>query len=70
MDLSRFVRKLCAVCGQHWCSKDIKVVPAHNVNFSLLQNPCILDKCRPTNYNINMYDGAILWYKALHDQES
>jgi hypothetical protein len=24
-------------------------------------------KCLPTNYNIKAYDGAILWYKGLHD---
>ena len=70
MDLSNFHRKSCAVCGQRRCSKDIKVVPADDVNFSLLRNPCIPEKCRPTNYNIGAYDGAILWYKALHDRQS
>jgi hypothetical protein len=68
MDLNRFIQKSCAVCGQHRCSKDIKLVRSEDVDFTLLRNPFLPDKCKPTNYNLHAYDGAILWYKALHDQ--
>lgn len=70
MDLSHFIQKSCAVCGQHQCSKDIKVVHMDDVDFSLLQNSCIPEKCLPTGYNLTAYDSAILWHKALHNLDS
>jgi hypothetical protein len=39
-------------------TKDIKVISAEDVNFRLLQNPCIPDKCKFTHYNIFTYYGA------------
>jgi hypothetical protein len=24
-------------------------------------------KCKPTNYNLDAYDGVILWHKTLHN---
>lgn len=67
MDLKKFTQMSCAVCGQRRCAKDIKVVASDEVNLKLLQNPYLPEKCLPTNYDIQVYEGAILWYKGLHD---
>jgi len=67
MDLKNFTQMSCAVCGQRHCAKDIKLVAPNEVNLKLLQNPYLPEKCLPTNYDLQVYDGVILWYKGLHN---
>ena len=54
---------------QKW-SWDILVVPPDNIDFSLLQNRFLPVETLPTMYNIDAYNGAILYPLALHNVQA
>ena len=70
MDLDRWSISACAVCAQRICKKDIRVVSADDVDFSLLQITCLPEETLPTSYNLNAYGGPILYAKGLLDKQS
>lgn len=70
MDLNRWFITPCAVCAQRIPRKDIRQVSFADVDFTLLQNPYIPDETRPTTYNLQAYQGAILYPKGLHNKEA
>ena len=59
----------CAVYAKRIPRKDIQLVSSTDVDFSLLQNPYLPDYTRPTTYNIDAYQGAILYPKGLHNKK-
>ena len=69
MDPSAWVMVACAVCGQRIPKKDIHLIQPEDIDFSLLQNPHLPDETRPTTYNLQAYEGAILCPKGLHCKE-
>ena len=69
MDPSGWVRVACAVCAQRIPKKDIQLLQPEDIDFSLLQNPHLPDKTRPTTYNLQAYEGAIFCPKGLHCKE-
>ena len=69
MDPSRWVMVACAVCAYRTPKKDILVIQPEDIDFALLQNPYLPEETRPTTYNLEAYEGAILCPKGLHSKE-
>ena len=65
MDPDCWTMSGCAVCAHRTPKKEMQVVLPEDIEFGLLQNPHLPDETRPTTYNLEAYQGAILYVDGL-----
>jgi hypothetical protein len=59
----------CTICAYRTPKKYIQIVLLEDLAFGLHQNSNLLDETRSTTYNLQAYEGAILYPKGLHCKE-
>jgi hypothetical protein len=69
MDLAKWTLMPCTVCGHHIPKKDLNVIQADNIDFTILQNTFLPEETLLTTYNLGVYQGPILCPQGLHNQE-
>lgn len=57
---SKFEARVCAPCGRRTLSRDAMQVAVNTFNLSLLVNENLPEKVRPTTYNFELYEHALL----------
>ena len=62
---SNFEMKSCAPCGRRTLKRDAKQVNVNAINLSLLVNDNLPVKVRPTTYNFELYEHALLHPKGM-----
>ena len=65
MTSTEFDMKVCAPCGRRTPSKKTKTIDIDVIDLRLLQNPSLPAKVRPTTYDFELYDRALLHPKGL-----
>ena len=70
MSTSALMDWVCAVCAR--CTPQAKIiyVKPSKINFALLRNDALPDQVRPTSYNLQAYDGALLHPKGLTNSQA
>ncbi|KIK81620.1 hypothetical protein PAXRUDRAFT_72631, partial [Paxillus rubicundulus Ve08.2h10] len=58
----------CAICAQEFKAVDIASVHPDGVDLHLLRNNLILRDVLPSTYNLDVYNSAILYLKALDNR--
>ncbi|KAJ2916204.1 hypothetical protein MD484_g4201, partial [Candolleomyces efflorescens] len=70
MAVSNFIRRPCAVCSRLVSPSNIFNIHASGVNLCILRNDNLSPKLRPTSYNFEAYDRAILCANALENRNA
>ncbi|KAJ7157047.1 hypothetical protein C8R43DRAFT_1087285 [Mycena crocata] len=70
MSTEKLRLKTCAVCATHICAADVHDFDASTLDLTALRNDELPDKVRPTSYNFDAYDRAILCSAGLTDPDS
>jgi len=65
MSTERLKLVVCAVCGRHITISLSSWVEGYEIQFSLLRNDSLPNEVLPKNYDIDIYEGAILNVKGL-----
>ncbi|KAK7038403.1 hypothetical protein R3P38DRAFT_2516120, partial [Favolaschia claudopus] len=67
MEPTAWIPLACAVCGQKKVKTELADVEFDDDTLALLQNPFLPVETLPTTYNLQAYNNAILYYRALKD---
>lgn len=69
-DPHRFVSHACAVCQEVCYEGQFQVVDPGRVDFTILRDPSIPRPLLPRTYNLDAYDGAILYAAGLQNRDA
>lgn len=70
MDLSNFEWRACAVCGQQKFKSELQCIHPEELDLTLLRNDGIPYEARPSTYDFELYDRALLDVVGLSDPYS
>ena len=69
MSSSAQQRKPCVVCAQWFKGADLQTVEVRTLDLTLLRNPLLSPHLLPQSYNLDTYQGAVLYAPVLHSAQ-